>query len=39
VKARLASGVTVEILFRGDFERLARRWALDALGRAAAART
>jgi hypothetical protein len=35
LKARLA-GVTVEILFRRDFERLARRWALDALGRAAA---
>lgn len=28
-------GVSVEILFRRDFLRLARRWSFDALGRAA----
>lgn len=37
-KARRTAGVTVEILFRRDFDRLARRWALDGLGRAAAVR-
>ena len=34
-KARATRGVTVEILFRRDFERLARRWKLPALERAA----
>ena len=34
LKARQQRGVTVEILFRRDFERLARRWKLTALARA-----
>ena len=34
LKARATRGVTVEILFRRDFERLARRWQLPALERA-----
>ena len=34
LKARATRGVTVEILFRRDFERLARRWKLPALERA-----
>lgn len=34
LKARATSGVTVEILFRRDFERLARRWRLPALAQA-----
>lgn len=34
-KASAQSGVTVEILFRRDFDRLARRWALDGLRPAA----
>jgi hypothetical protein len=35
VKARERNGVNVEILFRQDFERLATRWQLPALARAA----
>ncbi|MGH3079191.1 MAG: hypothetical protein ACRDPZ_13550 [Gaiellaceae bacterium] len=35
VKARERNGVSVEILFRRDFERLATRWQLPALARAA----
>lgn len=34
LKARATRGVTVEILFRRDFERLARRWRLPALEQA-----
>ena len=34
LKARAQRGVTVEILFRRDFERLARRWKLAELARA-----
>ena len=34
LKARTQRGVTVEILFRRDFERLACRWMLPALARA-----
>lgn len=34
-KARERAGVQVEILFRRDFERLARTWSLEQLGRAA----
>lgn len=36
-RARERLGLTVEILYRRDFDRLARRWALSALGRAARA--
>ncbi|MGH3134321.1 MAG: hypothetical protein ACRDNY_11385 [Gaiellaceae bacterium] len=34
-KARAKKGLTVEILFGRDFERLGRRWSLDGLARAA----
>jgi len=34
-KARERKGVTVELLFCRDFERLAQRWSLEGLGRAA----
>jgi hypothetical protein len=34
LKARLTKGVTVEILFRKDLERLARRWSLPRLAEA-----
>jgi hypothetical protein len=34
-KAREHAGVHVEIMFRRDFERLARTWSLERLGRAA----
>lgn len=37
-KARTRSGVTVEILFRRDLERLARRWRLPGLAAAVTAR-
>jgi hypothetical protein len=35
-RARVESGLTIEILFRRDFERLAERWSLGGLARAAA---
>jgi hypothetical protein len=35
-KVRERRGVRVEVLFGKDFERLAQRWSLDTLGRAAA---
>jgi hypothetical protein len=37
-KVRAATGEVVEILFRRDFDRLADRWGLTALGDAARAR-